>query len=637
MRRRRPFARASSRFVACVALALACWSSRCESTSAKDADAAARALRDELSTLRHALQEAKEASTALGKAVHGAERALKRMGGLVKTPGVAATDETRCDAGGPTKDDEMSFDGDSKHVASSSMPVSGELTLEEIRRAAEEHVRAALAGESKRSKTFSDAFDRVSAARVSTKVTAVHVLPFRNGKARKARYYATGDEFGRIVVRRTETGDAECEVQTNTTASVRSMTAYLLALNTTVLVTGHDDGTVAFTKIEQEVVENVGPDADAFPTDYTLRASSLAAMTVREANAKYRVKLRELGKTSRASSSSSGALEHVEESFPVEALGMYRIMGKRYVTAADTDGRVVVFLPSLGNFANVHGVFSAGSKVFAFRPYNKAVVALTRRGVAYADINAFTTKSYACDGLMRYDIASATFDPRMSSRLTGITTEGHVISGFVALDGPRTGCVIYSGAETHESRVSVTTIAALRGYVVVAMNAGLEILNITNTKIAKRVLHSRNRWQLADEGVTPTTAGEYAPVIASDGESQIVISHPDEGAVFVYESAMYVAAPASLLGENPWFQPLAVMIALGVGIWSYRRQKMSFTPEARSSSHNETMEALRKLGYGQDMARARALVSGETRPGYEPWTPATIRKEVEAARLNGDL
>ena len=137
--------------------------------------------------------------------------------------------------------------------------------------------------------------------------------------------------------------------------------------------------------------------------------------------------------------------------------------------------------------------------------------------------------------------------------------------------------------------------------------------------------------------MTPTTAGEYAPVIASDGESQIVISHPDEGAVFVYESAMYVAAPASLLGENPWFQPLAVMIALGVGIWSYRRQKMSFTPEARSSSHNETMEALRKLGYGQDMARARALVSGETRPGYEPWTPATIRKEVEAARLNGDL
>ena len=91
-RRRRPLARASSRVVACVALALACWSSRCESTSAKDADAAARALRDELSTLREALREAREASTALGKAVHGAERALKRMGGLVKTPGVAATD-----------------------------------------------------------------------------------------------------------------------------------------------------------------------------------------------------------------------------------------------------------------------------------------------------------------------------------------------------------------------------------------------------------------------------------------------------------------------------------------------------------------------------------------------------------------
>jgi hypothetical protein len=236
---------------------------------------------------------------------------------------------------------------------------------------------------------------------------------------------------------------------------------------------------------------------------------------------------------------------------------------------------------------------------------------------------------------MRYDIASATFDPRMSSRLTGITTEGHVISGFVALDGPRTGCVVYGGAETYESRVSATKIAALRGYVVVAMNAGLEILNITNTKIAKRVLHSSNGRQLADEGLTPATTGEYAPVITSDGESQLVIAHPDEGVVFVYESAMYTAAAPGLLGENPWFQPLAVMIALGVGIWSYRRQKISFAPPV--SSHSETVEALRKLGYGQDMARARALVTGETREGYEQWTPATIRKEVEAARLNGDL
>lgn len=110
------------------------------------------------------------------------------------------------------KDDEMSFDGDLKCVVLSLMFVLGELMLEEIRRAAEEYVRAAFAGESKCLKMFLDVFDCVFVVWVSIKVIVVYVFFFRNGKVCKVRYYVMGDEFGRIVVRRIETGDVECEV-----------------------------------------------------------------------------------------------------------------------------------------------------------------------------------------------------------------------------------------------------------------------------------------------------------------------------------------------------------------------------------------------------------------------------------------
>lgn len=133
-------------------------------------------------------------------------------------------------------------------------------------------------------------------------------------------------------------------------------------------------------------------------------------MMVWEVNVKYRVKFWEFGKMFWVLLLLFGVLEYVEESFSVEALGMYRIMGKRYVMVVDIDGCVVVFLFLLGNFVNVYGVFFVGFKVFVFCLYNKVVVAFIRRGVAYVDINAFMIKLYVCDGLMCYDIVSVMFD-----------------------------------------------------------------------------------------------------------------------------------------------------------------------------------------------------------------------------------
>jgi len=59
-----------------------------------------------------------------------------------------------------------------------------------------------------------------------------------------------------------------------------------------------------------------------------------------------------------------------------------------------------------------------------------------------------------------------------------------------------------------------------------------------------------------------------------------------------------------------------------------------------ASARRQTEDALRKLGYGKDMAKARELVTGEPRKnpdGYEHWTPAMMQREIEAARANGDL
>jgi len=611
----------------------------------RDADGAADALRNELETLRNALSAARDASEALERAVRGAEGTLKRMDGLIKVPGVAvperdgATCETSVGDSAATPTSELL---DASYVSpETNVPIAArtmDAALEEIRRVTEEHVRAALSGHTQRVSTFSDAFKRVSSAMTTRVVTAAHVLPFKYGREIKPRYYIVGDAGGGLTVRHFESGEHACESETSTRSAVRSITAYLSSLNTTVLVTGHDDGTVAFTKIERQVNTNRGPDADEFPEEEFLRCALVSSITAKEANERYKDKLLATGKKIPTKTGSNGVLEQVMKDAPIETLGLYRIMGKRYVAAADIEGRVVIFQPREDNLSNIQGVFRTGSRVFAFRPYKKAVVALTQRGVAYADVNAFTTRSYSCEGLDRIEIAKATFDSRMNSRVTGITKSGQVISGFVVLDGPQMGCTIHLGSEVREPRMFTTAIATVKGYAVVAMNGGDEVLNLTSTKVGKHIFQMSNPQQLASEGVEAPQASAYAPVVVSDGEKRVIIAHGDVGSIFVYENAMYVSKPPGLLGDNLWFQPLAVMLALGVGIWSYKNQRAQFMPDA--SARRQTEDALRKLGYGKDMAKARELVTGEPRKnpdGYEHWTPAMMQREIEAARANGDL
>ena len=244
----------------------------------RDADSAADALRSELATLRNALSAARDASEALERAMRGTERTLKRMDGLIKVPGVAVPerDGATCETTGgdsaatPTPSSLASNDA----AIEADVPIAArtmDATLEEIRRATEEHVRAALSGHARRVSTFSDAFKRVSTATTTRVVTAAHVLPFKYGREIKPRYYVVSDVDGGLTVRHFESGEHACESETSTTSAVRSMTAYLSSLNTTVLVTGHDDGTVAFTKIERRVNTNRGPDRLVRCTGHTGR------------------------------------------------------------------------------------------------------------------------------------------------------------------------------------------------------------------------------------------------------------------------------------------------------------------------------------------------------------------------------
>jgi uncharacterized protein HemX len=99
---------------------------------------------------------------------------------------------------------------------------------------------------------------------------------------------------------------------------------------------------------------------------------------------------------------------------------------------------------------------------------------------------------------------------------------------------------------------------------------------------------------------------------------------------------LYVSPPAGAFGDNLWFQPLAVMIALGVGIYSYRRQREVKFTQPTASHRQQTEDALIKLGYGMDLKKANALLRGEDPPAEE-WTPASIQREIQAARINGDL
>lgn len=597
---------------------------------------------DELAALRAALRDASDATRALARAM---DAALSAAAALEEGTGAAANSRAGRGTGEASVSDGETCARDARGACAGDLVAAGAMSLgttedleDRLRRATEERVRAVLSEVASASAVskFGASFHRVSTGAATSRVSTAHPLPFRRGRQRVTEYYATGDVLGDVTVRNAETGETECESKTTTSSPVRAMTAYMLSMNTSVVITGHEDGTVAFTAIER-----ARRDDGLASSEHVLSCSLVASITAAEANAKYKSKLH-APKRSDAPSDKS-ALEHVGEDVPIETLGIYRIMGRRFITAADANGRVTVFLPALNDFANVHGVFNTGSKVFAFRPYKNAVVALTQRGVTYADINAFTSKLLPCEGLLRFDIAQAAFDPNFHSKLIGVTTDGRLFTGSVSLDGPRTGCSVVVGREESDALVAVSGIAILKSYAVVARSGGLEIINTTNTRVAKRVSHASNRAMLAEVGTQARSAmtDESAPVVSSNGDNQIIVIQPEEGIIMIFDSNLYLAPPPSLFGESPWFQPLAMMIALGVAIWSYKNKRsdvLDYTSE--SERRRTTQSALRKLGYGEDIARARARVAGEERDDDDDddkWTPAKIRQEIHAARINGDL
>lgn len=636
----RAFARASR---VLIALALALWLPKNASAALftkRPLDRAPTSAHasDELAALRVALRDASEATRALARAMDAALSAAAAMEG-----GTGGTADARAERGASEASlaDGETCARDAQGACASDLVTAGAMsfgTMEDledrVRRATEDRVRAVLAEVASASagSKFGASFHRVSRGSATTRVSAAHALPFRRGRQRVTEYYATGDALGDVTVRNAETGETECESKMTTSSPVLAMTAYMLSLNTSVVVTGHEDGTVAFTAIERAKSDGLG-----LP-EHILSCSLVASITAAEANAKYKSKLRALKRSD--TSSDKSALEHVGEDVPIEKLGVYRIMGRRFITAADANGRVTVFLPALNDFANVHGVFHTGSKVFAFRPYKNAVVALTQRGVTYADINAFTSKLLLCEGLLRFDIARAAFDPNSYSKLIGVTTDGRLFTGTVSLDGPRTGCSVVVGREESDSLVSASDIAFLKSYAVIARSGGLEIINVTNARVAKRVSHASNRAMLAEVGAEARTAStdQSVPIVASNGDNQIIVAEPEEGTIMIFDSNLYLAPPPALFGENPWFQPLAVMIALGVAIWSYKNKRTeALDYGSESERHRATESALRKLGYGENMARARARVTGEELDDDDEWTPAKIRQEIQAARNNGDL
>lgn len=585
----------------------------------------------DLSALRDALREASEASRALTRAMDAASTIVGR---LERAGGTATETNTRASAdGGCAASERTTSDASSSVSARASYGGDG-LDLEDlVRREAEARVRSALAGAaiSSSNAKFGESLRRRWGTKVTTRVSVARALPFRRGKGndRATEYYAVGDELGDVTVRSAETGATACETKTASASEVRSLVSYMSRLNTTVLIAGHDDGTVSFVDVVRTSSES-GIDSD----EHKLRCALVTSITIGRATTRYKEKFRAMNGLSKEEAV-SGSVEKFEENVAVETLGMYRILGKRYVAAADANGRVAVFAPLNKDYAHVHGVFNTGSRVFAFMPYNKGVVALTQRGVTIANINTFTSKLLACDGLNHVQIALGSFDLRSSKRLTGVTTDGRVLSAFISLDGARTGCAFRVGGEQSETLLTATSIALVRGYAIVATKNGLEILNTTNTRVATRVFRTGSDVLLAAEGVEARSTEASAPVVASDGDHQIVVAHPDDGVIVMYDNSMYVAPPPTLFGENPWFQPLAMMITIGIAIWSYNSKRSE--THSRDDIRRVTEDGLRKLGYGEDMSRARARVTGQSLPGFEEWTPARLRREIEAAKLNGDI
>jgi len=397
-----------------------------------------------------------------------------------------------------------------------------------------------------------------SAVKVDSEVSALLVLPQDGGEG-LARYIAIGDVEGKVYIFRPQ-GELIIEFHSGIFSPVTALSAYVIRRNETMLMTGHQDGSITSHKIGEQIhLDSQLPD-DLFVLTVVHKVTASLA---RHSGASATRREGEDGDAAEASQ-----LVEVDAALgPVAFIESFRAAQMRFIVAVNHQGEMTV----LKENGTLHGTARTGARVVRLRAGGAYAVYVTENGVGALDLLTLHATHDPCKHMNETRLVSASFDSVMGSKVYALTSEGEILTLF--LGGERkTECSVRSRRAAGVAPPGA--LAPIKGYLLAATSQEVWAFNTTGST------RSGPRYVLQDDldkvgqsfGHTPSlVCSEFPPMLAYNKQRQVVVSLCN-GLVGIFESHLPITTPPQW---NPklWSQPLFIGAIVLVAMWQFYSQK----------------------------------------------------------------
>ncbi|KAJ7958051.1 WD40-repeat-containing domain protein [Quillaja saponaria] len=283
---------------------------------------------------------------------------------------------------------------------------------------------------------WSERFQFVSAVKLDSDATCVHVLPFRDYEG-LSKYVAVGDERGRVYVF-LRNGDVLVEFYTLSESPITAMVSYMSVYkNESVLVTGHRNGAILMHRIWEGLS---GEDWSSLVMENVVK---FVAPDLSE-----------------------------EDGSPITILEVHLVGRMRYILSTDLGGKISVFRET----GIVYGSAMPRSKPLAF--LKQRLMFLTETGAGSLDLRSMKLRESECEGLNRSLARNYVFDAAERSKAYGFTSEGDLIHLLLLGDLMNFKCRVRSKRKFDMDEPLV--LQAIKGYLLIVSEEKVFLLNVSS-------------------------------------------------------------------------------------------------------------------------------------------------------------
>ncbi|KAM5564850.1 putative membrane protein [Rosa sericea] len=414
--------------------------------------------------------------------------------------------------------------------------------------------RARAVSVTKFSPFWSDRFQFVSAVKLDSQATCIHVLPFRDHEG-GSKYVAVGDERGRVYVF-LRNGDVVVEFDTLLGSPVMAMASFLsIYKNESFVVTGHKNGEILMHRVWE------GVSGEEWST------------VMMESVSKF---------------------DTGEDGLPVTILEVHHVGRMSYILASDVSGKITVYKEN----GTVHGSTMPSSRPLAF--LKQRLLFLTETGAGSLDLRTMKIRESECEGLNHSLSRYYVFDAMERSKAYGFTSEGDLIHVLLLGDVMNFKCRVRSKKKFEMDEP--LAFQAIKGCLLIVSGEKVFVYNVSSQHYvrvgAPRIIFSAGLDEIRSSFLNYQTMDVDAekrneiPLIASDREKLVVLGLGG-GYVGMYRSNL----PASK-GEFStmlWTSPVFFFVLFLFGAWQFFAKKKealtSWGPDDPFSSTSATTGA----------------------------------------------